>query len=281
VTSPKKPSAVETEQVVEALLAAGYSRMPLRVPGTPVPQDHRDRKHISVWLDGDGGFRLWSAALHVRTLDAFRATLLLAREVLDADARAHLRIGFDHMLAFAWIAAEPDDLARPIRIARYGFNFSEKQLMEMLKHDPDPMRHVDDLALILETKDKVESPPNIREMCAELDRVWVPRLPGLRADSTACFSYWYSHLFRGASAFIHPTSRGIDPVSWTEDDAFLVGPAREVPVGVVHSWRCLQACTSASPRSRRPGWWTLTHWRSSGPSWTHSSASRFEIPYVG
>lgn len=50
------------------------------------------------------------------------------------------------------------------------------------------------------------------------------------ADSTACFSYWYSHLFRGASAFVHPTARGIEPLYSLEATACVVRQAAEVPV---------------------------------------------------
>ena len=91
VSEPDLPSVPDTRQVIDALLAPGYARMPFRVPGTTVPSDHGDRRGWQVRLDAHGVFRLWSAALHVRTLDALRSTLVLVREALDMDARAHLR----------------------------------------------------------------------------------------------------------------------------------------------------------------------------------------------
>jgi hypothetical protein len=229
------PSPGQVEQIIEALLASGYASFPIRITGTPVPKDHRELALTPLWLDANGGFRLWASTLHLRTLDGFRATLVLARELLDAEARAHLRIAFDHMLAFAWVTADPTDLSRPMRIARYGFGFAEKQMQEMLPHDPDPMRHVDELALILEAKDKVQPPPNTRDLCVEVDAAWIPRLPAMAEGSKACFSYWYSHLFRGASAFVHPTSRGLDPVYVADGDAFVVRPAPDVPARVLEA----------------------------------------------
>jgi hypothetical protein len=65
--------------------------------------------------------------------------------------------------------------------------------------------NVDDLALALATKDQVKPPPN----------------------------YWYSYLFRGASAYIHPTSRGIEPVYTSEDAAFVVDTSTSTPERVM------------------------------------------------
>jgi hypothetical protein len=60
------------------------------------------------------------AGLFIRALDGFRTTASLADSAFSADASAHLRIAYDHMVAFAWIAASPEDVERPLRIGRFG-----------------------------------------------------------------------------------------------------------------------------------------------------------------
>jgi hypothetical protein len=201
--------------------------MPLRISGEPVPDSHRDRVHTPIWLDKEGGFRFWSAGLYLRALEAFEATLLLARHNLDAEARAHTRIGFDYLVAFAWVAADPSDLLRPMQISRYGFDFYEKQIKETSRQSPRE-RDVHDLALILEVQDKVPRLPSLRELCASVDHDWKPRLPEVLAEPGAGFEYWYSYLFRGASAFVHPTSRGIQPTYVAEGTEFVFGSSQEV-----------------------------------------------------
>jgi hypothetical protein len=171
----------------------------------------------------------------VRTLDAFRATLLLARETLGIEALAHLRIGLEQKVAFAWVVADPGDFSRLVRIARDGLALSEKQLVELVPYGIEPLDDIRDFAFVLGADGMLEPVPSTRELCAELDRIWRPRLDGLLVKPTASFSYWYSYVYRGASAFVQPTSRGIQPLYAADGNAFLVRRAPEAADGVLQT----------------------------------------------
>jgi hypothetical protein len=177
-------------------------------------------------------------ALLQRTLDGYEATLLLRDAGLDLDARAHIRVAFEHMCAFAWICARPTDPERPLRIARYGMGFFEKQIVEMAHQQyapSDPQLRELGFAVQVNRSD-LGRPPSAKKLCAELDVAWVGRLPELNAGTQSSFSAWYSYLFRGASAFVHPTSAGIEPLLGRAPGAFLIAPSR------VRQRRVLELC---------------------------------------
>ena len=145
------------------------------------------------------------------------------------DARAHLRIGLEHMVSFAWVVRNPSDSARPRRIARHGFAHSETRVAELQQVGVELIGDEHDPALALDADATIEPLPSVRELCAELDEIWLPRLGRRLVDLTGWFSYWYAYLYRGASSFVHPSSDGIKPLYVATGDAFVVRPAREMP----------------------------------------------------
>jgi hypothetical protein len=142
------------------------------------------------------------------------------------------------MCAFAWTCARPTDSERPLRIARHGMGFFEKQIVEMAHQQyapSDPQLQQLGFALQVNQSD-LSQPPSAKQLCAELDEAWVGRLPELNTGTQRSFSAWYSYLFRGASAFVHPTSAGIEPSLERAPGAFLIAPSR------VRQRRVLELC---------------------------------------
>lgn len=199
----------------------------MRIEGRQVPKEHRDRRYTPLWIDEDAGYRYWMSALYVRAVMAFESSLLLAQAGLDPDARAHVRIMFDHLVAFAWLGAEPADGTRSFRLGRYGSDFRERMLLEIAGVDGPSEELVNDLALAMEINEKVSPPPSIQSMCRELDEVWAARLPFLTSGTGASFSAWFTRVYRGASGFLHVTTAGIDAVMTVDRTAFVVDRTRE------------------------------------------------------
>lgn len=114
---------------------------------------------------------MWLAALLHRTLDGYEATLLLRDSGLDLDARAHIRIAFEHLCAFAWIAVAPSDKTRPLRIGRYGMAFYEKQMVELSRHHELSESQLRELGFATQVnKTNLSKPPSARALCEELDQ---------------------------------------------------------------------------------------------------------------
>jgi hypothetical protein len=238
VELPTDPTDDELDRVARSLLSAGRANLPLKIEGEPLSPDDPHRHFTHIKLDTPEFVRMWMGALLQRTLDGYEATLLLRRAALDADARAHIRIAFEHLCAFAWVSANPSDPEPPLRIARHGMGFFEQQLVEMA-HQQHPLTDAQlrELGFAIQVNQSdLKKPPSARDLCAELDDAWVGRLPELAKGTQRSFGAWYSYLFRGASAFVHPTSTGIEPSLVRAPGAFFVTPSR------VRQRRVLELC---------------------------------------
>lgn len=223
---PAMPTDEELTRISGALIAAGRNALPIKIEGAPLASTNPRRDLVHIEADEPAFVRMWLAASLHRTLDGYEATLVLRDSGLDLDARAHVRIAFEHLCAFAWIAATPSDKTRPLRIGRYGMAFYEKQMVELSQHHELSESQLRELGFAIQiNKSKLKKPPSARALREELDRDWSGSLPEIQPDSPSSFSSWYSYLFRGASAFVHPTSAGIEP-SFLRARPIVVEPSR-------------------------------------------------------
>jgi hypothetical protein len=175
-----RPAIENVKAVAHELLQLAAERLPVEIEGTAVPDDHRDRRYTPLWLDEPAGHRYWMSALYVRALTAYESTLLLADSGLDPDARAHLRIMFDYLVAFGLLGIEPENAERSFRLIRYGSGFRERMLMEVAAQgSPGAVvapELLDDLALAIEVNEKVKQPPSGR-LDVRRDRCSLARRP--------------------------------------------------------------------------------------------------------
>jgi hypothetical protein len=224
MTDEARPSIEILKEVAQELLRLATVRLPVRIEGTAVPDDHRDRRYTPLWLDEPSGHRYWMSALYVRTITAYESALLLADAGLDPDARAHLRIMFDYLVAFAWLAIEPENHERSFRLIRYGSGFRERMIMEVAEQSTPGSAAspelIDELALAIELNEKVKQPPSVAQMCDEVDAHWRDLLSALGDE--AIFRRWHTLVYRGASGFLHVTATGMDAVVHAEGGAFIV-----------------------------------------------------------
>ena len=77
----------------------------------------------------------------------------------------------------------------------------------------------------------------------------------LEAGTSESFSAWYSYLYRGASAFVHPTSAGIEPLIEQVPGGFQVTASRVMPDRVIEVVAGQLAATLMIAREAAP--WIL------------------------
>ena len=224
---PSAPTDEDLLRVAVALIDAGRATLPIQIEGLPLGLGDPRRQLTSMEANRADFVRIWLASLLQRVLDGYDATLLLREERLDLDARAHIRIAFEHLCAFAWIAAEPEDTTRPLRVGRFGMEFYERSMLELSQHYKLTETQMKELGFAVQfNESELKKPPSARQLCEELDHDWGGTLPMLEPGGAKSFSSWYSYLFRGASAFVHPTSAGIEPMLVRARGLFVIEPSR-------------------------------------------------------
>ena len=181
------------------------------------------RGAFPVVIEGTETHRLWAAALFCRTLDGYDAVLLLHESGLDAEARAHSRIAFEHLLGFAWVVARPRDAKRPLRIAHHGTGFVERRMAELAGYGelsaPSFVTSVD--------AEGLEPPPATPDICRELDRELTPRVKGFACRNGRFVQRLVLVLLPGGSAFVHPSPAGIEDLFEQVSDGVKVAPSRK------------------------------------------------------
>ena len=215
---------------IRVMLRAGRGALPRFVEAQPVATEDPDAVFVHAKTDDEGFHRMWATALFCRSLDGYEAVLRLHDARLDTEARGHCRIAFEHLVSFAWVVARPDEIERPLRIARYGMGFLQRQRTEMAEYVEFSKVHLQQLGLaIAVNRGPLRAPPRTQEMCQELDEELSPRIDVLDAGTSESFSAWYSYLYRGASAFVHPTSAGIEPLIEHVPGGFQIASSRGAP----------------------------------------------------
>jgi hypothetical protein len=92
-----QPTDEELTRISGALIAAGRNALPIKIEGVPLASTNPRRDLVHIEADEPAFVRMWLAALLHRTLDGYEATLVLRDSGLDLDARAHIRIAFEHL----------------------------------------------------------------------------------------------------------------------------------------------------------------------------------------
>lgn len=105
--------------------------------------------------------------------------------------------------------------------------FHERSMLELSQHYELTEAQRKELGFAIQfNESELKKPPSARKLCEELDRDWSGTLPMLEPGRARSFSAWYSYLFRGASAFVHPTSAGIEPMLTRTRGLFVIEPSR-------------------------------------------------------
>jgi hypothetical protein len=136
----------------------------------------------------------------------------------------------------AWVVEQPGEVERPLRIHRHGSRLDDAhraELAEYLKLVPaeDPLGQLSQR--IEPPAPDWPAPPTLLELCRDLDRTLAPRIGSLRPGAIDSFSGWYAYLYRGASAFVHPSANGIRPLIEPVAEGLQVSPSRATPEGVL------------------------------------------------
>lgn len=206
------PLLEQLRENAQAKLRAGRAAVPIFIEAEPVEPDDPEAASVHSRTNRKGFHRLWAAVLFCRALDGYDAVLRLEEAGLDIEARAHSRIAFEHLISFAWVVAKPKEIQRPLRIERCGMRFLERQQVELAEYrEWLPRQHRVGLANEVNGGPLPER-PETQNLCRQLDLELVPYVKGLRAGTENSFSAWYSYLYRGASAFVHPTLASFDPL---------------------------------------------------------------------
>jgi hypothetical protein len=143
--------------------------------------------------------------LPARTTDDLFAIMNLGLLGLHADAAALLRVMADHVIAFAWLAADEDPPARHNAWLRAGLKqaWRQKEHVECLggkfTRPPPPVDYVDAPVPWLDSAAAARA----------CDDYWEPFLEGaIRRGSINSFEGIYATVFRQASSYVHPTPVG-------------------------------------------------------------------------
>jgi hypothetical protein len=128
------------------------------------------------------------------------------------DASRLLRSLYDHVVTFAWLAADPlprlalwrkEDLKERLKIHR-----EFETVGEQLLSDADREQMERDVARI------EGNAPDLASKAAMADKHWIPRIGGaLRPGSLSSFRGFYTILFREHSGLVHATMRGLNHVT--------------------------------------------------------------------
>lgn len=170
----------------------------------PPAHDHND------WTVAGPAF----IARATRTMQALDA---LQDGLFNADASVLLRVLYDHMAMFAWVAVEPET-----RLPRLIAEDYRKRLVaqDRLERLGGPTMPSDVRAYFERQRDAItERLPNAEEVARQADEHWGRVLSEI-FDASPVFTFYgmYSTIFRNASASVHPTVMGLHPMTTTDPE---------------------------------------------------------------
>jgi len=156
---------------------------------------------------GETWWSIFGSASLARMCDTVESLMSLTAERRDADAQDLLRSLFDQVVAFGWIAIEPDERhqrwiddagAQMFELHTAGAAFDEVVLTE-------------DEVAVAEHATRL---PALIERAAEVDEFWGARAPRLHTDEPLSLRHLYLKIYRVGSgttleSYIAPTQRKI------------------------------------------------------------------------
>lgn len=170
---------------------------------------------LEVEGDATGPRTAWpmvGPALLTHATSSLRSIVFRLRpEGAHNDASRLLRSLYDHVVTFAWLAADP-----PSRLALWRKEDLEERLKihrefaaagEQLLPDAEREQMERDVA-------RVEGKaPDLASKAAMADKHWIPRIDALQPHGFRSFRGFYTILFREHSGLVHATMRGLNHVT--------------------------------------------------------------------
>ncbi|MBI3770335.1 MAG: hypothetical protein HY271_17830 [Deltaproteobacteria bacterium] len=130
-----------------------------------------------------------------------------------------LRVLYEHVVTFAWLAADPVDERIDL--------FRKNDAIERIKADND-LRSIGDYSLEPETRRQLEALrdsiagncPKVPQRAEIADLYWKDRIEEFVEDSTSPYSFrgMYRQLYRHGSFLVHPTLLGLNKVTTQNPD---------------------------------------------------------------
>jgi Family of unknown function (DUF5677) len=157
--------------------------------------------------------RLIGPAMLARGAGTVQAIGELAPLDRAADAAVLVRVLLEHVITFAWLAADEDH-------QRYGRWLKGDSKQRLTMHDDLPDIHGELLAApqhatFSDVVERVDGElPNLRARAQRADADWAPRLPSVLqpGSDSACFLGLYRVVYRYFSAFTHAGLISLKPV---------------------------------------------------------------------
>lgn len=151
-------------------------------------------------------------ALLSHATSTLRSIVLLGPAGAHTDASRLLRSLYDHVVTFAWLAADPsaerlalwrlEDLAQRLKAVREMAEAGEPILDDAAR---DEMQREVDAATKATT-------PDLAAKALAADRYWAPQVEALDGTKLGSFRGMYTVLFRSHSGLVHATFRGLNTV---------------------------------------------------------------------
>jgi hypothetical protein len=160
----------------------------------------------------DTAWPLVGPALLTHATSSLRSIVFRLRpDEAHNDSSRLLRSLYDHVVTFAWLAADP-----PARLALWRKEDLKERLKihgefaavgEQLLSDADREQMERDVARIEGTA------PDLASKAAMADKHWIPRIEALQPHSLRSLRGFYTILFREQSGLVHATMRGLNHVT--------------------------------------------------------------------
>jgi len=140
----------------------------------------------------------------------------------EVDAGILLRSLVDHAITFAWVAADPTPRLRRVIASEFQKRLAANRNMEDLTGVPWlPVARVEHFEQYIQEVGGLA--PDARTMASQADQSWLSCFPDLSAQYG--FGGIYAVCFRHFSAYVHPTTSGLQAfVTDAVDGGLAIGP---------------------------------------------------------
>ena len=178
-------------------------------------------EHLEIEVDPrgpEGPWPLVGTGLLVHATSSLTSIIFRLRpDGAHNDASRLLRSLYDHVVTFAWLAADPvgrlplwrkEDLEERLKIVREIADAGEALLADDVREQMER-----DVASIEGTA------PDLASKAFAADRFWVPRIDAMRGTGLRSLRGFYTVFFRQHSGLVHATMRGLNHVTVELDPA--------------------------------------------------------------
>lgn len=189
----------------EISAAAARARALIDLASEPYPREVRGNSIENIW-------RMVAYGLIARMTNCLDAIVSLHEDQKAAESVILGRSLFDHVVTFAWIAAEPVE-----RTAR----FVKNDAYWRLKTDEDCRRLGIESPLTAQKRADFKSQlelgknmPDLAERAVQADEYWIGRIPILEpAPDVKSFRSFYAWIYRHNSSYEHASYMGLNSVA--------------------------------------------------------------------